>query len=151
MLLKNKHAKHANIKLNLPIVGEVQMTDGIVDVPKNVHDLLIGDGLNEWATGEEVETEPSGFKSTDGKDQFEEMVNALTFEEVIDLAKEAQIKNYQIFSKNEKAMRTYVIKKLREIEEDSELEAEAIEALRLSDESNKDDDSDKTGSPLDEE
>lgn len=128
MLLRTKLAKHANVKMNLPIVGEVQLVNGIVDVPEHVHKLMIGDGLNEWTSGEQsaVEDTKNSLKKDDQidhtPDQFEEMVGSLSFEEVVDLAKEAKIKSYQLFAKNEQALRTYVIKKLREAEEDRQIE-----------------------------
>lgn len=137
MLLKNKNAKHSNLKMNLPIVGEIQLKDGLVEVEKEIHDLMIGDGLNDWVTGEPtVETVLS-------QDEIETMVSSLSFAEVVSLAEEAKIKNYQLFTKNEKAMRTFVIKKLREAQEDAIIQ-ERLKQLEI-------DGSDKTGSPLDEE
>jgi len=137
MLLKTKHKPHANVKMNLPIVGEVQIKDGIVDVSKEVHDLLIGDGKNEWTTGEPtVDTQLN-------VDEIQKMVDSLTFEEVFALAKEAKIKNYQVFAKNEKALRTFVIKKLRESQENA-INEELLKQLEI-------DGAEDTGNPLDQE
>jgi len=141
MLIKTKHPQHGNIKLNLPIVGEVDIKDGIVDVPKEVHDMMIGDGKNEWSSAEaEAQKNEQEVESTD---EFEVQINSLSFEEVKTLASEANIPNWEKFAKKEKALRSYVIKKLREAQTAVELE----EIQKQLDEDSKED----TGSPLDQE
>lgn len=142
MLLKNKHEGNANMKVNLPVVGEVKLENGVVDVPKEVHDMLIGDGLNEWTSGEESVEE--GTDSTTS-DEYEEMVNGLTFEEVQTLAKDAKMKGYQMFKK-ESTLKAYVIKKLR----DADAEEKSKIVVDEDAEDINDDDSENTGSPEEE-
>ncbi len=122
MKIRNTDRRVANAKLNLPHVGEVQLKDGIVDVPDHVHKLLVNHG-SDWEDGEEAKDKgknaTKGGKSTNkgdsagGKDDIKAMLDELTFDEVKALAEESKIPKWSMFANKEAALRTYVLNKLK--------------------------------------
>ncbi len=126
MKIRNTDKRVANAKLNLPIVGEVQLKDGIVDVPADVHKLLVTNGA-DWEDGEvskdKTKDATKGGKSTnkdnsgDTEDSVKEMLDALTFDEVKELAEKSKIPKWNMFANKEAALRTYVLNRLKAADE----------------------------------
>jgi len=108
-----------NCKIHLPIVGETEVVDGKVDVPEEVANLLLlGDNWSKVETGEEELLSELGDindeQVIDSKN-VEDDLSKLDLATMIKIAKEANLKGYQIFIKNEKGMRAFLRKKLASV------------------------------------
>lgn len=109
MLIKSKHPNFQNSTLNLPIVGETEVVNGLIDVPKEVADLLLGNP-SDWEKAEaevEADEELEEVEETEG-----DGLDKLSLEEMIEFAKTNGLKGYQLFSKDKEKMIAFLRKKL---------------------------------------
>lgn len=111
MQIKSKNINSQNCTLNMPIDGEVEVTNGIAEVSDELGNLLLGNPADWEATTEEVEEldeedEGSDVPNEDGLDELE-------LPDLIEMAKEAKLKGYNLFTKDAAKMRAFLRKKLK--------------------------------------
>lgn len=114
---KIKHLKGKHSKLILPVVGEVELENNEVEVDEQVAEQLV-DNVN-WAyveseKGDEDQNKEESDMTEEEKAQFSDFLKNATFQELVSVASESNIVNWQIFNKEEQAekLRTLLIKKL---------------------------------------
>jgi hypothetical protein len=120
MQIKTNLDAFKNVKLQLPVVGETEVIDGIIDVPDEVAELLlIGDNWSKIelvaneAENTQLLTELGEVKSEDGDVGIEDDLAKLNLDEMIKLATDAKLKGFQLFLKDESRMRAFLRKKLK--------------------------------------
>ena len=121
--------QHKNGTISLPIVGEVEIIDGIVEVSEEVGNIMLERGGDNWdlvdsKTGKAVMTKPKekvGKKKTvkeedENKDEdadIEEQLAQIPDEELAAFAEEAGIKNWQKLKDKPETLRKYIINTLK--------------------------------------
>jgi hypothetical protein len=125
--LKSKQKDIYEKVINLPIIGEVLVTkDGEIEVDEYVAKLLLNGDNWEIVQGEEEKDENTqnhagktlneGGNEEEEEDYENEKINkqleALSLEEMVNLAKESNIAGYNLFKSDEKKMRTFLLKKM---------------------------------------
>ena len=137
MLLKTNQTLLYGQKINLPIVGEVEIDEnGQLDIDEEVAVLLLqSDGwdivqddieiqqsqdLGGGNTGT-VKTIISDEKSNKAKDlspeiedsEFSKELDNMSLEDMISMAKEAKLTGYNLFMKDKSKMKVFLLKKLK--------------------------------------
>jgi hypothetical protein len=99
---------YANMELNLPIVGKTKLDENCeVEVTEEVAKVICEN--KEW----ELSVAPE--KSEEEIEAIEEMkaqIDSMNLEELAEFAQTAKIQGYEKFSKNEKAFKTFLKKRI---------------------------------------
>jgi len=111
MQLKSLNTNHQNGTLNMPIDGEVEIVNGLVEVSDELGHLLLGNPTDWAATVEEVEELD---EEDDTAEKTEDGLDELDLPELIDMAKTAKLKGYNLFAKDAPKMRAFLRKKMKD-------------------------------------
>lgn len=112
MQIKSKNTNAQNATLNMPIDGEVEVVNGIAEVSDELGNLLLGNP-NDWekVVGEVEELD----EETDlSDDKVEDGLAELDLAALVDIAKEAKLKGYNLFAKDAAKMRAFLRKKIKD-------------------------------------
>lgn len=136
MKLINVNRSTHGMTIKIPIDGKVEIDkDGNVEVSDEAGKLLIANGGGDWTTKnlqkvkeakqklkkvedeEEDETPPAAKKEVAATEAGEldvllKALETMSVEEMLDVAKGAQIKNYQLFKNKPEVLRNYIKNKL---------------------------------------
>lgn len=124
MKIKTSNEHIQNSIVNFPIVGKKQVTDGEIDVPEEVASLLLQN--EDWTevnvsskedsgtSKKEVEGAKKQITKTPEKTPIQDALTELPIEELIDIAKKAKIKGWQILKTKPEGLRNLIRKNLKD-------------------------------------
>lgn len=99
---------YAGSKMSLPIVGTVDLDEnGEVEVAEDVAKAICEN--KEW---ELSEPEAPSQEELERKEEMMQLIDGMGLEEMAEFAKEAKIQGYEKFTKNEKAFKTFLKKRI---------------------------------------
>jgi hypothetical protein len=119
MLLRTKIRTMFGKAIILPKIGEVEISEqGTIEVEDSIASLLL-DGDN-WEQIEQSEDEDEDAPDEDGDEDEEadnvelsSKIDSMSLEDMLLLAKEANLKGFNLFSKDASKMRIFLKKKLQ--------------------------------------
>lgn len=113
MQVKSKNVNSQNTTLNMPIDGEVEVVNGIAEVSDELGNLLLGNPADWELVEGEIEELDEEDEDKGGDDKTaDDGLDKLELADLVEMAKGANLKGYNLFAKDAAKMRAFLRKKL---------------------------------------